>query len=64
MRRQSILRMRQDAMIQHLEQTLSEVAEQNMQLQAALRRFLAWQGPRMQMISNAEAQVQPFVSSD
>ena len=31
--------------MQGLEQSLADMAEQNTQLQAALRRFLAWQGP-------------------
>ncbi len=47
----------QDAVIQGLEQSLAEMAEQNMQLQAALRRFLAWQGPPVQMIADAAIQV-------
>jgi len=47
----------QDAMIQGLEQSLAEMAEQNMQLQAALRRFLVWQGPPVQMIAKAATQV-------
>ena len=44
-------------MIQYLEQSLAETVEQNTQLQAALRRFLAWQGPPVGMISSAATQV-------
>ena len=51
------LRTAQDAMIQGLEQSLAEMAEQNMQLQAALSRFLAWQGPPVRMIADAATQV-------
>ena len=50
-------------MIQGLEQSLAEMAEQNMQLQAALRRFLAWQGPPAQMIADAATQVHLSVFS-
>ena len=44
-------------MITELEQSLADSAEQNMQLQAALRRFLAWRGPLVQAIAHAETQV-------
>ncbi len=47
----------QDVMMKELEQGMADVAEQNMQLQAALRRFLAWRGPPVQAIAHAETQV-------
>ena len=42
--------------MKQLEQGMAELAEQNMQLQAALRRFLARQGPRIQAVAHAETQ--------
>ena len=43
--------------MQGLEQSLADMAEQNTQLQAALRRFLAWQGPPVRMVASAATQV-------